>query len=161
MGLFWSILPRLVLFSDQCVPFYFYFFSSAHLKLISQLSSDFKRRFARLLEGDGFRSMEYKLAMRLDSKLQLQMSFCLLCSCYSWYFSVLDPKINYADMEQEPMPSAPDGFWRSLTDDLSLYDLERLKVYTENLADFHLVRSKWKMSYILCKLLLNQMFTAL
>jgi hypothetical protein len=64
-------------------------------------------------------------------------------------------------MEQEPMPSAPDGFWRSLTDDLSLYDLERLKVYTENLADFHLVRSKWKMSYILCKLLLNQKFTAL
>ncbi|KAL3584033.1 hypothetical protein D5086_015094 [Populus alba] len=77
---------------------------------------DFKRRFARLLEGDGFRSMEYKLAM-----------------------SVLDPKINYADMEQEPTPSAPDGFWRSLTDDLSLYDLERLKVYTENLADFHLI----------------------
>ncbi|KAJ6916791.1 hypothetical protein NC652_019265 [Populus alba x Populus x berolinensis] len=77
---------------------------------------DFKRRFARLLEGDGFRSMEYKLAM-----------------------SVLDPKINYADMEQEPAPSAPDGFWRSLTDDLSLYDLERLKVYTENLADFHLI----------------------
>ncbi|KAF9678780.1 hypothetical protein SADUNF_Sadunf07G0071300 [Salix dunnii] len=77
---------------------------------------DFKRRFARLLEGDSFRSMEYKLAM-----------------------SVLDPKINYADMEQEPTSSAPDGFWRSLTDDLSLYDLERLKVYTENLADFHLI----------------------
>ncbi|KAJ6366048.1 hypothetical protein OIU77_002592 [Salix suchowensis] len=52
---------------------------------------DFKRRFARLLEGDSFRSMEYKLAMR------------------------------------------------SLTDDLSLYDLERLKVYTDNLADFHLI----------------------
>ncbi|KAJ6678077.1 RNA CYTIDINE ACETYLTRANSFERASE 2 [Salix viminalis] len=77
---------------------------------------DFKRRFARLLEGDSFRSMEYKLAM-----------------------SVLDPKINYADMEQEPTSSAPDGFWRSLTDDLSLYDLERLKVYTNNLADFHLI----------------------
>ncbi|KAJ6740712.1 RNA CYTIDINE ACETYLTRANSFERASE 2 [Salix purpurea] len=77
---------------------------------------DFKRRFARLLEGDSFRSMEYKLAM-----------------------SVLDPKINYADMEQEPTSSAPDGFWRSLTDDLSLYDLERLKVYTDNLADFHLI----------------------
>ncbi|KAL9393653.1 hypothetical protein Peur_012938 [Populus x canadensis] len=77
---------------------------------------DFKRRFARLLEGDSFHSMEYKLAM-----------------------SVLDPKINYTDMEQEPTSSAPDGFWRSPTDDLSPYDLERLKVYTGNLADFHLI----------------------
>ncbi|KAJ6682510.1 N-ACETYLTRANSFERASE 10 [Salix koriyanagi] len=77
---------------------------------------DFKRRFARLLEGDSFRSMEYKLAM-----------------------SVLDPKINYTDMRQEHSSSASDGFWRSPTDDLSPHDLERLKVYTENLADFHMV----------------------
>ncbi|KAJ6918943.1 RNA cytidine acetyltransferase 1-like isoform X1 [Populus alba x Populus x berolinensis] len=77
---------------------------------------DFKRRFARLLEGDSFRSMEYKLAM-----------------------SVLDPKINYTDMKQEHTLSAPDAFWRSPTDDLSPYDLERLKVYTGNLADFHLI----------------------
>ncbi|KAB5556581.1 hypothetical protein DKX38_007490 [Salix brachista] len=76
---------------------------------------DFKRRFARLLEGDSFRSMEYKLAM-----------------------SVLDPKINYTDMRQEHSSSASDGFWRSPTDDLSPHDLERLKVYTENLADFHM-----------------------
>uniref|UniRef100_A0A6N2M944 RNA cytidine acetyltransferase n=1 Tax=Salix viminalis TaxID=40686 RepID=A0A6N2M944_SALVM len=77
---------------------------------------DFKRRFARLLEGDSFRSMEYKLAM-----------------------SVLDPKINYTDMRQEHSSSASDGFWRSPTDDLSPHDLERLKVYTENLADFHMI----------------------
>ncbi|KAJ6737099.1 RNA CYTIDINE ACETYLTRANSFERASE 2 [Salix viminalis] len=77
---------------------------------------DFKRRFARLLEGDSFCSMEYKLAM-----------------------SVLDPKINYTDMRQEHSSSASDGFWRSPTDDLSPHDLERLKVYTENLADFHMI----------------------
>jgi hypothetical protein len=130
-----------------------FFFNSEYSKLISYLSSDFKRRFARLLEGDSFRSMEYKLAMRSDLKLYLQMSFCLICSCNSWYFSVLDPKINCTDMEQEPTSSAPDGFWRSPTDDLSPYDLERLKVYTGNLADFHLVRSNWKLSCLLCKLL--------
>ncbi|KAJ6918921.1 hypothetical protein NC651_013009 [Populus alba x Populus x berolinensis] len=52
---------------------------------------------------------------------------------------VLDPKINYTDMKQEHTLSAPDAFWRSPTDDLSPYDLERLKVYTGNLADFHLI----------------------
>lgn len=77
---------------------------------------DFKRRFARLLEGDSFRSMEYKLAM-----------------------SILDPKINYADVESEHIKSSPDGFLKSLADDLSPHDMQRLKVYTENLADFHLI----------------------
>ena len=56
-----------------------FFYSSANLKLISQIFLDFKRRFARLLEGDSFRSMEYKLAMRFVSKLQLQISFSLIC----------------------------------------------------------------------------------
>lgn len=55
-------------------------------------------------------------------------------------FSVLDPKINYADTDAGTALSTPEGFWRSLKFDLSPYDMERLKVYTENLADFHLVR---------------------
>ncbi|OAY35950.1 RNA cytidine acetyltransferase 2 isoform X2 [Manihot esculenta] len=76
---------------------------------------DFKLRFARLLESS-FRTMEYKLAM-----------------------SVLDPKINYADTDAGTALSTPEGFWRSLKFDLSPYDMERLKVYTENLADFHLI----------------------
>ncbi|KAF2284280.1 hypothetical protein GH714_020215 [Hevea brasiliensis] len=33
----------------------------------------------------------------------------------------------------------PKGFLRSLRFDLSPYDMERLRVYTENLADFHLI----------------------
>ncbi|KAJ4840707.1 hypothetical protein Tsubulata_018896 [Turnera subulata] len=77
---------------------------------------DFKRRFARLLEGDSFRSMDYKLAM-----------------------SILDPKTDYTGIEPQQSNSSPHGFWKSLTDDLSPHDMERLKVYTDNLADFHLI----------------------
>ncbi|XP_058006358.1 RNA cytidine acetyltransferase 1 isoform X2 [Hevea brasiliensis] len=76
---------------------------------------DFRLRFSRLLESS-FRTMEYKLAM-----------------------SVLDPKINYADTDVETTLSTPEGFLRSLRFDLSPYDMERLRVYTENLADFHLI----------------------
>ncbi|KAJ9177703.1 hypothetical protein P3X46_012893 [Hevea brasiliensis] len=76
---------------------------------------DFRLRFARLLESS-FRTMEYKLAM-----------------------SVLDPKINYVDTDVETALSTPEGFLRSLRFDLSPYDMERLRVYTENLADFHLI----------------------
>ncbi|KAF2284264.1 hypothetical protein GH714_020135 [Hevea brasiliensis] len=76
---------------------------------------DFRLRFARLLESS-FRTMEYKLAM-----------------------SVLDPKINYVDTDVETALSTPQGFLRSLRFDLSPYDMERLRVYTENLADFHLI----------------------
>ncbi|KAJ8768500.1 hypothetical protein K2173_022593 [Erythroxylum novogranatense] len=76
---------------------------------------DFRQRFARLLSSS-FRTMEYKLAM-----------------------SVLDPKINFMDMEKGPSASNSEGFWGSHCNDLSPYDLQRLKVYTDNLADFHLI----------------------
>ncbi|XP_009339476.2 LOW QUALITY PROTEIN: RNA cytidine acetyltransferase 1 [Pyrus x bretschneideri] len=74
---------------------------------------DFRRRFLRLL-GYSFRTMDYRLAM-----------------------SILDPKINYKDVE--PKSSTADGFLRSITDLLSPYDMKRLEAYTSSLADFHMI----------------------
>ncbi|CAL1409069.1 unnamed protein product [Linum trigynum] len=76
---------------------------------------DFRLRFLRLLSSS-FRSMECSLAMR-----------------------VLDPKINFTNMEANQKKSVPDGFWKSLTEDLSPYDMERLRAYTDSLVDFHLI----------------------
>lgn len=74
---------------------------------------DFKRRFARLL-GASFRTMEYKLAM-----------------------SILDPKINFQDVEPTMPPS--NGFLTSLSGIFSPHDMKRLEAYTNNLADFHMI----------------------
>ncbi|TQD93820.1 hypothetical protein C1H46_020592 [Malus baccata] len=74
---------------------------------------DFRRRFLRLL-GYSFRTMDYRLAM-----------------------SILDPKINYKDLE--PKSSTADGFLQSITDLLSPYDMKRLQAYTSSLADFHMI----------------------
>lgn len=74
---------------------------------------DFKRRFARLL-GSSFRTMEYKLAM-----------------------SILDPKINFQDVEPTMPPS--NGFLTSLSGIFSPHDMKRLEAYTNNLADFHMI----------------------
>lgn len=74
---------------------------------------DFKRRFARLL-GASFRTMEYKLAM-----------------------SILDPKINFQDVEPTMPPS--NGFLTSLNGIFSPHDMKRLEAYTNNLADFHMI----------------------
>lgn len=74
---------------------------------------DFKRRFARLL-GSSFRTMEYKLAM-----------------------SILDPKINFQDVEPTMPPS--NGFLTSLNGIFSPHDMKRLEAYTNNLADFHMI----------------------
>ncbi|KAJ9670893.1 hypothetical protein PVL29_027062 [Vitis rotundifolia] len=74
---------------------------------------DFKRRFTRLL-GSSFRTMEYKLAM-----------------------SILDPKINFQDLEPTMPPS--NGFLTSLNGIFSPHDMKRLEAYTSNLADFHMI----------------------
>lgn len=74
---------------------------------------DFKRRFARLL-GASFRTMEYKLAM-----------------------SILDPKINFQDVEPTMPPS--NGFLTSLNGIFSPHDMKRMEAYTNNLADFHMI----------------------
>ncbi|GAV91773.1 Helicase_RecD domain-containing protein/GNAT_acetyltr_2 domain-containing protein/tRNA_bind_2 domain-containing protein, partial [Cephalotus follicularis] len=87
---------------------------SDELGFFGPFYQDFRRRFARLLITT-FREMEYKLAM-----------------------SILDPKINFSEVD--PSLSTSDGFWRSLMDELSPYDVERLRAYTDNLVDYHLVR---------------------
>ncbi|GAB4848312.1 hypothetical protein Ancab_002979 [Ancistrocladus abbreviatus] len=74
----------------------------------------FRQRFIQLLGGI-FRSMEYKLAM-----------------------SVLDPKINFAESGSATLDS--DGFLKSLNDHLSADHMKRLQAYTDNLADFCLIR---------------------
>lgn len=74
---------------------------------------DFRRRFARLLQLS-FREMEYKLAM-----------------------SVLEPKINFEDLEAAP--STTDGLLSSVKQFLSPHDMKRLEAYTSNLADFHMI----------------------
>ncbi|XP_065874113.1 RNA cytidine acetyltransferase 1 [Euphorbia lathyris] len=79
----------------------------------SPFYQEFRIKFARYLESS-FRTMEYKLAM-----------------------SVLDPKINYVDTEAGAKLSVPEGFWRSMSFDISPHDIGRLKAYTENLADYH------------------------
>ncbi|CAL1380077.1 unnamed protein product [Linum trigynum] len=76
---------------------------------------DFRLRFLRLLSSS-FRSMECRLAMR-----------------------VLDPKTNFTDLEANQKKSLPEEFWKSLTEDLSPYDMERLRAYTDSLVDFHLI----------------------
>ncbi|GAV63142.1 GNAT_acetyltr_2 domain-containing protein/tRNA_bind_2 domain-containing protein [Cephalotus follicularis] len=86
---------------------------SDELGFFGPFYQDFRRRFARLLITT-FREMEYKLAM-----------------------SILDPKINFSEVD--PSLSTSDGFWRSLMDELSPYDVERLRAYTDNLVDYHLI----------------------
>ncbi|XP_059624435.1 RNA cytidine acetyltransferase 1-like [Cornus florida] len=71
---------------------------------------DFKQKFIGLLDR-GFRKMESKLAI-----------------------SVLDPKINF--MEHESASFASNEFLKSLDGILSPYDMERLELYTNNLADY-------------------------
>ncbi|KDP35269.1 hypothetical protein JCGZ_09428 [Jatropha curcas] len=75
----------------------------------------FRLRFSRLLESC-FRAMEYKLAM-----------------------SVLAPKINYADTDTKATSSTPEGFWKSLSFEITADDMQRLKAYTDNLADYRLI----------------------
>uniref|UniRef100_A0A2P2M6F8 Uncharacterized protein MANES_12G143800 n=1 Tax=Rhizophora mucronata TaxID=61149 RepID=A0A2P2M6F8_RHIMU len=75
----------------------------------------FKRKFARQLTYC-FRTMEYKLAM-----------------------SVLDPKINFTDMELEPPSFTSEGIWRSLSDDISAFDMKMLKDFADNLLDYRVM----------------------
>nr|XP_027191121.1 RNA cytidine acetyltransferase 1 isoform X2 [Cicer arietinum] len=76
---------------------------------------DFRQRFAKLLAST-FRGMEYKLAM-----------------------SIIDPKINFTEQEQEPMKKTAGKFLGSVKEYLSPHDMKRLEAYVDNLADFHLI----------------------
>ncbi|CAN1345012.1 RNA cytidine acetyltransferase 1 [Linum perenne] len=89
---------------------------SEELGFFAPFYQDFRLRFLKLLSSS-FRSMEYKLAM-----------------------SVLDPKINFTDAEPNQKQSVvSDGFSKSMSDEISPHDMERLRAYTESLADFHLI----------------------
>ncbi|KAK8607016.1 hypothetical protein V6N13_052767 [Hibiscus sabdariffa] len=76
----------------------------------SPFYQEFRLRFSRNLNHH-FRNMEYKLAM-----------------------SVLDPKIDFTDIE--PAPSKSDGLSNLINTLLSPYDMGRLKDYSNNLIDF-------------------------
>ncbi|KAI9108625.1 hypothetical protein K1719_020272 [Acacia pycnantha] len=73
---------------------------------------DFRHRFSRLL-ASSFRGMEYKLAM-----------------------SVLDPKINFMELEAAKDTDKSMG---PVREHLSPHDMKRLEAYVDNLADFHLI----------------------
>ncbi|GAA0146893.1 RNA processing factor [Lithospermum erythrorhizon] len=73
---------------------------------------DFRRSFIRLLRSI-FRSMHYKLAM-----------------------SVLDPKINYDELDSIESSSKLSHLNNEI---LSPYDMQRLEAYTNNLADYHMI----------------------
>nr|GME17291.1 RNA cytidine acetyltransferase 1 [Ipomoea batatas] len=68
--------------------------------------SYFRKRFARLLD-KSFHSIDYKLAM-----------------------SVLDPKINFVEVDSS------DGFLESIDGIFSPHDMKRLEAYKNNLVDF-------------------------
>ncbi|KAG8474929.1 hypothetical protein CXB51_031643 [Gossypium anomalum] len=76
----------------------------------SPFHQEFKLRFSRNLSRD-FRDMEYKLAM-----------------------SVLDPKMDFTDIE--PAPSKSDELSKLINTLLSPYDMGRLKDYSNNLIDY-------------------------
>lgn len=75
---------------------------------------DFRQRFIGLLQYS-FRDMEYKLAM-----------------------SVLDPKINFAELEPA-LSTTSNGLLMSLNEIMTPHDMKRLEAYTNNLADFRLI----------------------
>ncbi|KAL7230420.1 hypothetical protein ACSBR2_008828 [Camellia fascicularis] len=75
---------------------------------------DFRQRFIGLLQYS-FRDMEYKLAM-----------------------SVLDPKINFAELEPA-LSTTSNGLLKSLNEIMTPHDMKRLEAYTNNLADFRLI----------------------
>ncbi|KAG5534140.1 hypothetical protein RHGRI_022320 [Rhododendron griersonianum] len=81
----------------------------------SPFYQDFRERFRGLLDSPSFRAMEYKLAM-----------------------SVLDPKINFTDLEPA-LPTISDRFLKSLDGILTPFDMKRLEAYINNLADYRLI----------------------
>ncbi|PIA47868.1 hypothetical protein AQUCO_01400455v1 [Aquilegia coerulea] len=85
---------------------------SDELGFFSPFYQDFRSRFMGLL-GSSFKGMEYKLCM-----------------------SILDPRIDFRDMEST---SSSKGYLTSFSEVLSPHDMKRLEMYTDNLADFHLI----------------------
>lgn len=51
--------------------------------------------------------------------------------------SLVDPKINFNDDENDP--SSSERFVKHLKEIISPHDLKRLEAYTNNLADYHMV----------------------
>ncbi|KAJ4896110.1 UPF0202 protein [Raphanus sativus] len=98
---------------------------SEELGFFAPFYKDFRIRFSKLLS-DKFKKMEYKLAM-----------------------SVLNPKINFKEIDSSENSS--DGFLKTLDGILSPFDMERLRVFTNNMTDFNLV-------YDICKTLAHQYF---
>ncbi|KAF2591746.1 hypothetical protein F2Q70_00041087, partial [Brassica cretica] len=94
---------------------------SEELGFFAPFYKDFRIRFSKLLS-DKFKKMDYKLAM-----------------------SVLNPKINFTGIDSS------DGFLKTLDGVLSPFDMERLRVFTNNMTDFNLV-------YDICKTLAHQYF---
>ncbi|KAL0714702.1 hypothetical protein Bca4012_021681 [Brassica carinata] len=94
---------------------------SEELGFFAPFYKDFRIRFSKLLS-DKFKKMDYKLAM-----------------------SVLNPKINFTRIDSS------DGFLNTLDGILSPFDMERLRVFTNNMTDFNLV-------YDICKTLAHQYF---
>ncbi|KAL5818538.1 hypothetical protein ACOSQ3_022419 [Xanthoceras sorbifolium] len=72
---------------------------------------EFKQNFFGLVQHDNFRSMDYKLIM-----------------------SILDPKINFTELE--PTQSTSDTFLKSLSNILSPYDLEHVRAYADGLEEY-------------------------
>ncbi|KAL1567967.1 RNA cytidine acetyltransferase 1-like [Salvia divinorum] len=71
----------------------------------------FRKKFTKFL-GRAFREMEYKLAM-----------------------SILDPKINFSDVDTAPSSS---GNLSSISETLSSYAMMQLEAYTNNLVDYRM-----------------------
>ncbi|KAF9609215.1 hypothetical protein IFM89_014409 [Coptis chinensis] len=85
---------------------------SEHWGFFTPFYQDFRNRFLGLL-GSSFRAMEYKLCM-----------------------SILDPRIDFREPEPTTLSS---GYLTSLSGIVSPHDMKRLRTYTDNLADFHLI----------------------
>lgn len=103
------------------------------------LLSVFKKKFIKLLTRT-FRQMEYKLAMRYDCCL-------LLAIFWEWlqwfnapgFCSILDPKINFSEVENAVSPSTES--LNSISETLSSYAMVQLESYTNNLAPHQMVWS--------------------
>lgn len=86
--------------------------NGSELGFFSPFYQVFRKKFTKFL-ARAFRQMEYKLAM-----------------------SILDPKINFSEVDAS-LPSSS-GDLNSISEALSSYAMEQLEAYTNNLADYHM-----------------------
>lgn len=85
---------------------------SDQLGFFSPFYQVFRKKFTKFL-ARGFRKMEYKLAM-----------------------SILDPKINFSEVDSALSSSC--GDLSSISETLASYAMEQLEAYTSNLADYRM-----------------------